>query len=161
MPLRNILDATKAILGAVNVAGKVYEHQLYVMNDADFSSFFNDGTGRIDTCMITRGSTVAQDEGPNNQFDYHTLVIDKYRTVSRAADDSVNSEDAFQDDVETIRATFNANRKLTVNSVHNAPHYAGAMTAAEVHYVMFCGVLCHHAKLTMKVKDGPNSTQSA
>jgi hypothetical protein len=159
MSLRAILDATKTILSGISVAGRVYEHQLYAMDDVDFVSFFKDSNNRIDTCMITRGSTDAQDEGPNNQFDYHLLVIDKYRSVSRTANDSINSEDAFQDDVETIRATFKGNRKLTVGGIHNA-HFAGAMSAPEVHYVMFCGVLCHHAKLTMKVKDGPISTQS-
>lgn len=161
MSLQLITAAMQSILSGIAVAGRVYPHQVWVNSDVDYVKFFANAQGVIDTAMITRGNTQAQDEGPNNEFDYHLMVIDKYRAVSRAADDSINSEDQFQLDVETIRATFNANRKLTVAGVHNAPHLASAMSAAEVHYVMFGGVMCHHAKLTTRVKDGPNSTQSA
>jgi hypothetical protein len=159
MALRAQIDAVKAIALGTGKIGKIYGHLLYANNDADLVGFFKDANSRIDVGFITRESTDSQDRGPNNNYDLHTLVLAWYRSVTRNSDDSTNSEDAFQDDVESVRATFNSNRKLTVASVHKSP-WCSSMSARMVGYVSFCGVLCHYAELVIVPSDGPNSTTS-
>lgn len=160
MSLRLVLDAVKSIAGGTGKIAKLYEHQVRTSDDADLITLFKDATnGRIDTAMITRTATQSKDVGVNQNYDYHTIAIDWYRSCQRAVDDSTNSEDGFQDDVETVRLAFNRNRKLTVNGAGNA-QYSDPMQAEKVGYVMFCAVLCHYVRLTMLVKDGPNQTTS-
>jgi len=157
--LRNILNAAAAIAVAVNHSGRVYNHLIWAVDDKEMKDRFTDNTGLLNTIMITRESTRSEDEGPNSNYDYHTIVLRWYRSMSRAADDSVNSEDTFQDDVEQMRLAFNANRKFTINGTKNAV-WAGAMQARLVAPVTFNAVLCNYTELTMQVKDGPNSTTS-
>jgi hypothetical protein len=161
--LRNQINAVKAIAQGTGKIGKIYGHLLYANNDADLITFFKDANNRIDVAFITRESTDSQDRGPNNNYDLHTLALAWYRSVTRTSDDATNSEDAFQDDVEAVRAIFNANRKLntgtTQNPVHNSP-WCSSMSARMVGYVTFCGVLCHYAELIIVPSDGPNSTTS-
>jgi len=160
--LRAQLDAVKAILVATAKVAKVYEHLVYANNDQDMITFFKDPVnGRIDVCFITRESTQSNDQGADNNYDLHTISLSWYRSVHRANDDSTNTEDSFQDDVESVRATFNSNRKLTVNGTHNAPSFSAPMQARAIGYVSFQGVLCHYAELVFVPKDGPNPTRSA
>jgi hypothetical protein len=160
MSLRLQINAVKTIATGTGKIGKIYGHLLYANNDADLITFFKDASGRIDVAFITRESTDSQDRGPNNNYDLHTLALAWYRSVTRAVDDTTNSEDAFQDDVEAVRAIFNANRKLTTGgSTHNSP-WCSSMSARMVGYVSFCGVLCHYAELVIVPSDGPNSTTS-
>src|SRR5579884_1815905 len=162
MSLRAQLDATLAIAEATGKIAKVYKHLVYVNNNKDMLTFFKDVVnGRIDCAFITREATSSEDNGPDNNYDMHQISLSWYRTVSRAADDSINSEDGFQDDVEAVRAAFNTNRKLTVNATHNAPSFASPMEARVVGYVMFQESLCHYAELVFAPKDGPNATRSA
>ena len=160
MSLRDQLNAVKTIAGATSKIGRQFGHLLYANNDADLQTFFKDANGRIDVGLWTRESTQAVEHGVNSEWDRHTLVLAWYRSVTRAADDSQNSEDAFQDDVESVRAVFLANRKLTVASVHYSPLLADPMVARMVGYVSFCNVLCHYAELVIVPWDGPNATQS-
>src|SRR5258708_11939567 len=107
MSLRNILNAAATIAGASANGAKVYKHLLWAVTDADVTAKFMDNQNRMNTIMITREATDSQDEGPNSNYDYHNLVLRWYRAMQRAADDSTNSEDAFQDDVEALRLAFN------------------------------------------------------
>jgi hypothetical protein len=159
MSLRAQIDAIKSIAGGTGKIGKVYGHLVHAKEDADLVALFKDSNGRIDAAMITRESTDSQDRGPNNNYDLHTMVLRWYRSVNRNVDDSTNSEDGFQDDVEFVRLRFNTNRKLTVGSVHNSP-WCSSMSARQVGYVSFQGVLCHYAELVIVPSDGPNSTTS-
>jgi hypothetical protein len=153
--LQTITANMKGILAAVQGVANVYDHKKWTNDDTSFNQAFKSGSA-INTWMITREATQAQDRGPNNEFDIHQMVIAGYNQVAEAA----GSEATFQQLVETVRATFNSNRKLTFNSAH-AAYWSGAMSARAVQYVMFGGVLCHYCELVMNVEDGPNSTLSA
>lgn len=160
MSLRNILDAHQSIAAATAKIGKVYKHRVLNVEEAQMASLFKDSNGRIDVCFITRESSQADDRGPNNNYRQPSIVMAWYRSVSRTADDVTNSEDSFQDDVESVMDTFDANRKLTVGGVHKAT-WSAAMQARNVTYVMFQGALCHYAELVHVVEDGPRSTTSS
>lgn len=161
MSLRQQLDAVKSIAQTTNKIGKLFEHLIWTISDQDMVSFYKDANGRIDVAMITRESTSVVDRGVNNKYDRHSIVLRWYRSVHRTNDDSTNTEDGFQDDVEAVRAAFDANRKLTVAGTHYSALLADAMVARLVGYVMFVGVFCHYAELVLVPWDGPYATQSA
>jgi hypothetical protein len=163
--LRAQIDAVLVIAQATGKIAKVYKHLVYANNEQDMIAFFKDPSlNRIDVCMITREGTDADDQGPDNEYDRHSILLKWYRSASRADDDSTNTEDGFQDDVETVRFAFMGNRKLTTGvapaQVRNA-RWATAMKARVVGYVTFQGALCHYAELVIVTDDGPNATRSA
>jgi|GEM_PF-1731662 DNA phosphorothioation-dependent restriction protein DptG len=161
MSLRAQIDAVLAIAVATQKISKVFKHLVYANNEQDMVAFFKDpNSARIDVAFITREQTAGDDEGPDNEYDRHTISLSWYRSVSRSDDDSTNTEDGFQDDVEAVRTAFNTNRKLTVNGVHNSV-WNKVMDARAVGYVTFQNVLCHYAELAVVTKDGPNATRSA
>jgi hypothetical protein len=159
MSLRNIINAVLSIAQGVANSGKVYPHIVWSADDADVAALFTDGNGKLNTIMITRESTNSMDRGPNDNRDQHTIVLEWFRATHRAADDSNNTEDGFQDDVEAMRTAFKNNRKLTVNAVHNAI-FCDPMVARVVDYRTFKGVLCNHATLAVVAEDGPFNTTS-
>jgi hypothetical protein len=160
MSLRKILDQSLAIAAAVANAGKAYKHLVWSTEDADIVALFQDGTGKINTIMITRENTASVDKGPNDNRDRHTIALKWYRSASRSADASTATEDSFQDDVEAMRAAFKSNRKLTdAQGVHQA-RWCDPMNARLVTFVMFKGVLCNYAELVFVAEDGPFSTTS-
>jgi hypothetical protein len=160
MSLRKILNQSEVIASGVADSGKVYEHLVWSTDDADLAALFQDVSGKINTIMMTRESTASIDRGPNDNRDRHTIVLKWYRSASRAADASTATEDGFQDDVEAMRAAFNANRKLTdAQQAHNAK-WCDPMQARMVTFVMFKGVLCNYAELVFVAEDFPNNTTS-
>jgi hypothetical protein len=161
MSLRDIINAAKSIASATGKIGKLYPHRVWSSDDAAMKNLFV-VNGKLDVCFITRESSDAQDRGPNNAYRLPLLVLDWYRAKHRAADDSTNSEDAFQDDVETVMDAFDSNRKLrTGMPLTAAATWSGPMKARTVNVVTFCGVMCDHAELVTVVEDGPRSTTSA
>jgi hypothetical protein len=163
MSLRNIINAALSLAQSVANSGKVYPHIVWSVDDSDVQSLFTDGSNRLNTIMITRESTNSIDRGPNDNRDQHTLVFEWFRVSHRAADDSINVEDGFQDDVEAMRTAFKNNRKLTTgvdpNKVRNAI-FCDPMIARVVDYRMFKGLLCNHATLALVAEDGPFNTTS-
>ena len=83
MSLAAITANVKGILSAVSGVANVYDHKKYTNNDAAFKAAFKSGNV-INTWMITRESTDAQDRGPNNEFDVHTMVVAGYLTETEA-----------------------------------------------------------------------------
>ncbi len=155
MSLQQIIANTAGILAAVQGVANVSDHKKYVNDDNSFNSAFKSGNA-INAWMLTRDSTKAEDRGPNNEYDVHQIVVAGYMSVQ----ESGATEAAFQALVETVRSTFNANRRLSFNNV-KAAHWSSPTSARLVGYVMFGGVLCHYCELVTQVEDGPNSTMSA
>ena len=161
MSLRAIITAALAIAQATNKIGKLYPHRVWSATDVAVKNLFVTNK-LLDVCFITRESSDSQDRGPNNSFRMPLLLLDWYRAKNRAEDDSTNSEDAFQDDVEAVMDAFDANRKFRTGSpaVSNA-HWSGPMKCRVLNVVNFCGTTCDHAELVIQVEDGPRSTMSA
>ncbi|HEX7285693.1 MAG TPA: hypothetical protein VF532_05890 [Candidatus Angelobacter sp.] len=165
MSLRSIIDAHLSIAQSTGKIAKLYKHKVWNVDEAQMRSLFVDSTnGRIDVCFISPEAVPANDLGPNNNYRLPSIVLYWYRSMSRAADDSQNTEDGFLDDMEAVKDAFDANRRLTTgaapNQVHNAA-WSTAMETRKVDYVMFQGALCHYAELVHTVKDGPRSTTSS
>lgn len=160
MSLRNILDQAAVIAGGVPNVGKVYKHLVWSTDDADIASLFQDGSGKINTIMITRESTASSDLGPNDNRDKHSILLRWYRSASRATDASTATEDTFQDDVQAMCAAFKGNRKFTNGQGARQAIYSDPMYARLVGFVMFKGVLCNYAELVVVVEDGPFNTTS-
>lgn len=160
MSLRNIINQAAVIAAAAMPQAKIYKHLVWSADDADIVSLFQDASGKINTIFITRESTASNDAGPNDNRDKHTLALLWYRSASRAADASTATEDTFQDDVETMRAAFKNNRKLTNAQGVRQAIFSDPMYARLVGFVMFKGVLCNYAELVVVVEDGPFNTTS-
>lgn len=150
MSLTLIIDATKAILGAVaGVGPNVHAYERWADDDARFRALFVDGTRpggppRVLGWTITRESTRALDRGPRHSEDQHTIVIRAYLGLQ----DEAGSERTFQELLESVRAAFLSNRRLDGAALHSRP-----MEARVVEHKSFAGVLCHYAELVLVAEE--------
>ena len=148
MSLANIIDATKAILGAVSGVGpNVHAYERWADDDTRFRALFVDAATsppRVLGWTITRESTRALDRGPRNSEDHHTIVIRAYMSLQ----DEAGSERTFQELLESVRAAFLANRRLDGAALHSRP-----IEARVVEHKNFAGVLCHYAELVLVAEE--------
>lgn len=149
MSLANIITNMAGILAEVTgIGGKVHAYERWAADAAAFKTLFVD-SGKVCGWTLTREATVAKDY-VGASLDEHTLVIRGYYSL----DDSANTEKAFQDLLEAIRAKFQANRRLGYGTpTVYAAHSSDRMNARAVDHRMFAGILVHYAELVLVARE--------
>jgi hypothetical protein len=96
--------------------------------------------GRLHSWTITRTRTTAEYRTNTQTERRHTFVLRGYY----ALEDAAASEKTFQDLVESIEATFRGN-----DTLNDSAELVGPLQVERVEPVLFAGVLCHFAELSL------------
>jgi hypothetical protein len=144
MSLDAVIKAVNSILSTVQDVGKVFSYVPFVRSDDVFKALFkNQATSDIRAWTITRSETQSSAQAVHSDQDLHTILIRGYMAVAN----DKGTETTFQNLVESVRSTFRANRKLTVNAVNNC--FECQPISCMVTHGVFAGVLCHYAELRL------------
>ena len=139
MSLSGIRDAIKTILEGVSGIGEVHDYERYHTDAAKLRAL-HVTSGRLHSWTITRTRTQAEYRTNVQTERRHTFVLRGYY----ALDDVNASEKTFQTLVESIEAAFRSNDTLS-----GSCELAGPLQVERVEPVLFAGVLCHFAELSL------------
>lgn len=148
-----IRAAIKAKLAAVAGVGKVHDYERFGARDADFQTLYKyevaTGVYRILGWNFYRESTRELDLNNGEVRLLHAWRITGYMGF----DDADASGKLFDDLIETIRSAFRTDRTLgglvdDIKDMSQEEGPAGVQVEA-IEPVMFTGVLCHRARLSL------------
>lgn len=148
-----IIPRVQAILaGIAGVGANVYPYIRIAADDAAFNKLFFDAAAqRIHGYTITRESTDSQDRDIGARWDIHNIVVRGYM----GAKDADETETLFQNEIESVRATFAGKRHLEDVNGTRFIFWCKPMVCRNFAYAMFSGVLCHYAELLLQIEDYP------
>jgi len=143
-------DAIQSMLSGINGIGIVHNYERYAKREADFQAFYKDTTNnRILGWNFSRVSTAELDLDNGGVRRVYTWRIRGFMSI----DDADASERTFQELIETICSTFRTNPTLGLQDTEtkNLAQEDGpaGIQVDAVEPVMFAGVLCHRATLTL------------
>lgn len=148
MALDAIITEIGKLVAATTGAGAVLEYYRYTKSEQERNAaYLLPGVKEFHPSIVRRESSAARDRGAgaDNVRDAHLIVVHCYRAMTSAAD----SEKKLQVFVEDLRKKLRANRKL--------PAAAGWLSAPPqvraFNEVMFTGVVCWHAEVTVIAED--------
>jgi hypothetical protein len=142
-----VITAAAATLSAVPNVGFVHPYKRAANSEAKFKELFVKDKAILGW-MFSRESTSAQDTGVHFCEEEHTLLLRGYMGVQDADD----SEETFQQLIETVRYAFMADRTLGAKVQWSRP-----MQVRTVMMAMFGTpqYLCHYTELLLPVKPNP------
>jgi hypothetical protein len=148
--LAQIRAAIKAKLEAVANIGQVHDYERFAAREADFQALYKDATdGRIRGWNFYRVSTPERDLDIGEVRRLHTWRLTGFLSL----DDADATGKSFDDLVESIATAFRTDRTLggliiDMKDMDNEFGPSGVQTDS-IEPVMFVGVLCHRAQLTL------------
>lgn len=143
MPYAAIRDAIVTILQGVSGVENVYGYERYSADLSGLRALYN-GTGTLHGWNVTRERTPATYRTNTQTERRHRFILRGYY----ALDDAAASEQTFQELVEAIEAVFR-----DADTLAGTAEVAGPLQVERVVPVMFAGVLCHHAELSIEAQE--------
>lgn len=148
--LSNIILEVQSIMATIPAIGRVHAYRRNITTEAERNAMFKDeATGMIRAWDITRESTTSSDRTVGGTDDLHTLVIRGFMSIS----DKDQSDLAFQNLIEAVRAALRVKRNLNGKVIDSTPVQARQVTAATV-----MGALVHYCELSFQAEEFPLST---
>jgi hypothetical protein len=145
--------ALVALISAVPDAGRVHDYQRFAREDGAFRAHYvhtlPGGAKQLRGWQISRVGVDESLVGVGRGLMQHAWVIRGYM----ALDDAAATELAFDALVEAIRAAFRADPTLGGLSTAEPIDGEDGIQMSDAGAVMFCGVLCHSALLTLKTRE--------
>jgi hypothetical protein len=133
----------KVILQGVAGIGRIHDYERYATRPEALKALFVQG-GKLHGWTITREKTPAVYRMNLHTERHHRFVLRGYY----ALDDGAASEKTFQDLLEAIEVAFRSN--VTLN---DTAELAGPLQVERVTPVLFAGVLCHFAELSLEAQE--------
>lgn len=145
--------ALVALLLAVPNVGRVHDYQRYAREDSAFRTHYlhtlPGGAKQLRGWQISRVGVAEQLVGVGRVLNEHSWWIRGYL----ALDDAAATELAFDGLVEDIRAAYRADPTLGGLSTAEPITEEDGIQMRDAGPVMFCGVLCHSALLTLQTRE--------
>jgi len=142
--LAQIRAAIVAKLEAVPNVGRVHDHQPFLKTEAKLKELYVTN-GQLLGWHIRRVGTRETAPFVSRNVERHRWVIQGFM----AFDDTGASELVFDDLVEAIRDAFRADQTLGGMVAGTADEDAAGLQVEDSLPVLFCGVLCHSARLVL------------
>lgn len=148
--LAQISGAIQTKLAAIAGVGKVHDYERFAAREKDFQDLYKDATsGRILGWNFYREATREIDLNNGEVRRLHLWRIHGYMSL----DDADTTGKTFQDLVESIATAFRTDRTLgnLVDDIKDMNQESGesGIQVDAVEPVMFAGVLCHRARLSL------------
>lgn len=143
MSLAEIRSAVVTILEAVEGIGQVHAYERLSSDLAALKRLHVSG-GQLHSWTVTRTRTTAEYRSNTQTERRHTLAIRGYMALA----DADATELTFQALVEAIEEAFRSN-----DTVNDTAEVAGPLQVERVEPVMFAGVLCHFAELSLLAQE--------
>lgn len=143
-----IRNAIATRMRAVPNVGQVYDYQRYDKNIEALQALYRSTIGGVDqvrSWFIWRFATDRQSPQLGRYVITHTWRIRGYQSLS----DAVASEKTFDDLIETMAAGFRDDESLGGVVASTVTERAAGLQLDEQAPVMFAGVLCHMASMTL------------
>lgn len=156
--LADIRAAIVARLGTVADIGLVHDYQRYATDSAAFASLYTttiSGRRQIRGWWVSRTATTESSPALGRYIVTHTWRIHGYMSL----DDAAATEKTFDTLVEAVRDAFRQDDNLGGVVDGTVIDEGAGLQLEEQAPVMFCGVLCHAARLTLRTRhneDPPN-----
>lgn len=145
--------ALVALLEAVPAVGRVHHYERYAREDSAFRAHYlhtlPGGAKQLRGWQVSRVGVAERLLDLGRWLDEHSWVIRGYL----ALDDSAATELTFDGLVEDIRAAFRADPTLGGLSTAEPIGEEDGIQVRDAGPVMFCGVLCHSALLTLQTRE--------
>lgn len=142
--LAQIRAAIAAKLDAVPGMGRVHDHQPYLKTEQRLKELYQAGD-HLNGWFVRRIGTRETSPFVGRAIEHHRWLIQGFM----AFDGTGSSELAFDDQVEAIRDAFRADETLGGLVASTASQDAAGVQVEDSLPVMFCGVLCHSARLIL------------
>lgn len=140
--------ALVALFAAVPDVGAVHDHEPYARTEVAFRELYawpvGDGTTQLRGWFLRRTATRERELGVGRTLNVHTWQLRGFMALDSAA----GSEPAFDELIEAMRQAYRANPTLSGVAALSPAEGAG-IDVTDSRPVMFCGVLCHSALLTL------------
>lgn len=145
--------ALVALIQSVPEVGRVHAYQRYAREEAAFQAHYlytlAGGKKQLRGWQVSRVSVVERTVGVGRVLNEHSWQIRGYL----ALEDALASELVFDDLVEDIRAAFRADPTLGGVSTAEPIGDEDGIQMRDAGPVIFCGVLCHSALLTLQTRE--------
>ncbi len=149
MSLDTIRSAIVAKLEAVSGIGLVHGYERYARKQSDFRAFYEDGD-KVLGWFIRRRATRETEETNLRNTVVHTWDIRGYMSLQ----DAEATELAFDLLIESVRAAFRDD--ITIGGAVDTTVIDGkvGLQLEDSGPVMFSGILCHGARLSLMTENG-------
>jgi len=141
-------QALAALIGAVPMAGLVHDHEPYAAQEAAFRTKYlwtlPSGARQVRGWFIRRTGTRETELGVARVLNMHTWQVRGFM----ALDDAADTEIEFDELIEAIRKAYRADPTLG-GAADLSPADGAGINVTDSRPVVFCGVLCHSAVLTL------------
>lgn len=145
--------ALVALIAAVPNVGRVHDYQRYAREDGPFRTHYvhtlPGGAKQLRGWQVSRVGVAESLLGVGRGLMQHSWAIRGYL----ALDDAAATELVLDDLVEALRSAFRANPTLGGLTTGEPIDGEEGIQMADAGPVMFCGVLCHSALLTLKTRE--------
>lgn len=145
--------ALVALIAAVPQTGRVHDYQRYAREDGPFREHYlhtsPGGAKQLRGWQISRVAVAERLVGLGRALNEHSWQIRGYL----ALDDAAATELTFDNLVEDIRAAYRADPTLGGLSTAEPINEEDGIQMSDAGPVMFCGVLCHSALLTLHTRE--------
>jgi len=153
MSLATHRAALVALIQAVPNIGRVHAYQRYAREDSAFRAHYlhtlSGGAKQLRGWQISHVGVSETYVGVGRTLNEHNWVIRGYL----ALDDAAATELTFDDLVEAMRAAYRANPTLGGLATGEPIGNEDGIQKRDAGPVMFCGVLCHSALLTLQTRE--------
>lgn len=149
--LAQIRAAIKAKVEGVPKIGRVHDYQRYDANATGLQGLYRttiDGREQLRGWFVTRTATAEDGPQVGRRVITHTWRLRGYMSLA----DGSASEKTFDDLVEALREAFRADETLGGTVASTALEDGAGLQLDEQVPVMFAGVLCHMAALTLRTR---------
>lgn len=142
-----------ALISAVPEVGRVHDYQRYARGEDAFRAHYMhtlpDGSTQLRGWQISHVGVAERLVGLGRTLNEHSWVIRGYLALK----DEDATELTFDDLVEAIRAAYRANPTLGGVATGEPIGDEDGIQKRDAAPVMFCGVLCHSALLTLQTRE--------
>ena len=145
--------ALVALITAVPDAGRVHDYERFAREEAAFRAHYlhtlPGGAKQLRGWQISRAAVAERLVGVGRWLVEHSWRVRGYM----ALDDAAATELVFDGLVESLRAAFRADPTLGGLSTAGPVGDEDGIQMRDAGPVMFCGVLCHSALLTLQTRE--------
>lgn len=138
------------VAGVANI-GRVHDYQRYEANLGALAALYRtnvNNIGQVRGWHVTHTST----REDSNALGRYTVTHDWQVRGFMSLDDVAASEKTFDDLVEAVRDAFRSDENLGGLVSSTVVDDQAGVQADEIAPVMFCGVLCHAARLSLRTR---------
>lgn len=145
--------ALAALIAAVPQIGRVHDYQRYARGEEAFKAHYlhtlPDGSTQLRGWQFSRVAVAERSVGVGRTLNEHSWEIRGFLALN----DEAATELTFDDLVEQIRAAYRADPTLGGLATGEPIGDEDGIQMRDAAPVMFCGVLCHSALLTLQTRE--------